>query len=126
MQKLILAGLSLGVLFGCASDGSSHVTSVGSMGNIEIVKGSVRSIRNTNNLMTAQAILHNGGSSNITGFYRCKFFDANQMQFGKDQVWVPVSIYQNADQAITCMANNPEITDFKFEFSADGKNISSF
>lgn len=126
MKKLIITSLSLGMLFGCASSGNSKLTSIGSMGNIEIVQGSMRSIRNANGLITAQAVLHNNGSSTVSAFYRCKFFDTNQMQVGDDQVWMPVSIYQNSDQGIKCMANTAEATDFKFEFSADAKNVNNF
>lgn len=126
MKKLLLPiALSISVLAGCAtSSGNSRVTNIGSMGDISIVPKSVKSQR-VNNLLVAQAVFHNSGSSNITGFYRCRFFDANQMQISGDQVWQPVTIYQNSEQPVKCMATDVEATDFKFEFSADGSKVTA-
>lgn len=125
MKKLILI-LSVSILCGCASNSTnSKVDNIGDMGNITIVPKSVRSQR-VNDFLVAQATFHNGGSSNINGFYRCKFFDANMMKVGKDQTWIPISIYKNGNQDVSCRAMNKEATDFKFEFSINGNNVNNF
>lgn len=125
-KKLLIITLSIGTLIGCASNSNARVTQVGSMGDISIVDKSVKSQVNVNHVLVAQAVFHNSDSKAVTGFYRCKFFDSNQMQVGEEQVWQSITIYPNADQGVKCIANDTEATDFKFEFSADGKNVSTF
>ena len=57
---------------------------------------------------------------------RCQFSDANKMAVGDAEVWQPITIYNNEDQPIKCMATQLEATDFKVEFSADAKNVNVF
>lgn len=125
MKKLLILGASVGLLFGCASNSDPHVNPIGSMGNISIVPGSIKSAPNLNGLLVAQATLHNSGSSSVTGFYRCKFSDLNGMQVGNDQVWQQVTIYPNANQAVKCMATEKETANFQLEFSADEQNVNA-
>lgn len=124
-KKLLILTISIGTLIGCASNSNARVTEVGSMGDISIVDKSVKSQINVNHLLVAQAVFHNDSSKAITGFYRCKFFDSNKMQVGDEQIWQQITIYPNADQGAKCIATDVEATDFKFEFSADGKNVSA-
>ena len=124
MKKWLLAGLGALSLIGCSSNKiSEHSVQVGSMGDISITD--MRSAR-VNGLLVAQAKFHNSGSSSQTGFYRCQFSDANKMAVGDAEVWQPITIYNNEDQPIKCMATQLEATDFKVEFSADTKNVSVF
>lgn len=124
MKKLLLTGFGALTLMSCSSNKiSDHTVQVGSMGDISITD--MRSAR-VNGLLVAQAKFHNSGSSAQTGFYRCQFSDANKMAVGDAEVWQPITIYQNEDQPIKCMATQLEATDFKVEFSADAKNVSVF
>ena len=124
MKKWLLAGFGALTLIGCSSNKiSDHTVQVGSMEDISITD--MRSVR-VNGLLVAQAKFHNSGSSAQTGFYRCQFSDANKMFVGDAEVWQPITIYQNEDQPIKCMATQLEATDFKVEFSADAKNVSVF
>lgn len=126
MKKLVSFSLLALALSGCASNTlDQHVQSVGKMGDISIVD--MRSQTPTSGgLLVAQTTFHNGSNSVKTGFYRCQFFDANQMALGDPQVWQQVSIYPNEDQIVRCMATQKEATDFKVEFSADGQNVSVY
>ncbi len=98
-----------------------HMTRVGSMGDVSItdMRSQLR-----NKLLVAQVTFHNNDSDAVTGFYRCQFFDTNGMQLGQPQSWQPVTIYPNEDQSIKCQATQIEATNFKAEFSSDGKNVS--
>lgn len=124
MKKILIGLISLGFVVGCATGTNSRVVNVSSNPNVYVVAGSVKS-QLVNGLLHSQAVLHNSNRSAINGFYRCKFFDANGMQVGGDQIWQSVSLYPNADQTIGCKATETEITDFKFEFSADGVTVTA-
>jgi uncharacterized protein YcfL len=122
MKKIFLSCLILLLLTSCAENPvDRHVTTVGNMRGLTIVD--LRSAL-VNNLLVAQGTFHNTGSKVQTGFYRCQFYDANQMQVGDPQIWQPMTIYANEDQAVKCKATQIEATRFKIEFSADGKNVS--
>lgn len=116
--------MAVGLLASCATGTNDRVVNVSSNPNVYVVAGSVKSQR-VNDLLKSQAVLHNSNRDVINGFYRCKFFDANGMQFGDDQIWQTVTLYPNADQTIGCKATDIEATDFKFEFSADGKTVTA-
>ena len=124
MKKLTLALLCIVGLAACSQNTlDPRVTRVGKSGDISITD--LRSaISPTNQLLIAQGIFHNTGKRAQTGFYRCQFYDANKMQVGDPQVWQPITIYPNEDQAIKCMATQLEAVDFKIVFSSDGKNVS--
>jgi uncharacterized protein YcfL len=129
MKKLVLTKLTVIMalclaLTACSNDTmDAHSAQVGRMGDMSIID--MRSAV-VNNLLVAQATLQNGGNKPVTGYYRCSFFDANKMQVGDTQIWQATTIYPNDTQAIKCMATQLEATDFKVEFSADGKNVSVY
>ncbi len=125
-KKLIVIGLSIVTLFGCASNQNPKINAVGSMGDISIVPGSIKAGPGINSLLMAQAVLKNNGSKTITAFYRCKFFDLNGMQVGDDQVWQQITLYTKATQSVKCMATEKEAADFQLEFSANGSNVNAF
>jgi len=108
-------------LSACTSEIDSHVTQVGDMGAISITD--LRS-QLKNNLLVAQATLHNDDSSAVMGFYRCQFFDTNGMSLGQPQQWQPITVYPNEDQTLKCLSTQVEATNFKVEFSTDGANVS--
>ena len=122
MIKLLLLVVALLGLISCSTNTlDPHMTQVGSTGSISIVD--MRS-QLTNKLLLAQVTFHNTASSAKTGFYRCQFFDANKMSLDSPQPWQPITIYPNEDQSIKCMATQLQATNFKVEFSADGRNVS--
>lgn len=122
MTKLILLSVALLALVGCSTNTlDPHMTQVGSMSNISIMD--MRS-QLVNKLLLAQVTFHNRGSAAQTGFYRCQFFDGNKMSLGAPQPWQPVTIYPNEAQSIKCMATQLQATNFKVEFSADGRHVS--
>jgi uncharacterized protein YcfL len=113
---------SLALLAACSTNTlDPHVTQVGRSGDLSIVD--MRS-QIGNNLLLAQTTFHNDGSSTKMGYYRCQFYDTNKMQVGSVQIWQPVTIYPNEDQVVMCRATQLEATDFRIEFSADGKNVT--
>lgn len=121
-KQLITLSVAVLALTGCATNTiDSHSTQVGDMGDMSIVD--MRSAV-ANNLLVAQTTFHNAGSKAQTGFYRCQFYDANQMQVGDIQVWQPVTIYPNENQVVKCRATQVEATSFRVEFSTDGNNVS--
>jgi uncharacterized protein YcfL len=124
MKKITLLCLFILGLTACSSNTlDQRVTRVGKEGDISITD--LRSfVSPTNNLLTAQGIFHNRGKKIQTGFYRCQFYDTNGMRAGDSQVWQPITIYPNADDAVRCVATQLEAVDFKIEFSTDGKNVS--
>lgn len=123
MKKLLLSGLVLS-LAACSSNKiSDHTVQVGDMGDVKITK--MTSMR-VNNLLVAQGYFHNTGSKAAQGYYRCQFFDANKMQVGDAQQWQLVTIYQNEDQPVKCMATDLEATDFKIEFSNNASNVTVY
>ncbi|MDD3265811.1 MAG: YcfL family protein [Burkholderiales bacterium] len=124
MKRIIIVLASVGLLASCATGTNDRVVNVSSNPNVFVVSGSVKSQR-VNGLLKSQAVLHNSNRSAINGFYRCKFSDANGMQVGDDQIWQSVTLYPNADQTIGCRASDIEATDFKVEFSADGKTVTA-
>lgn len=122
MKKFIALGFTFFLLTACSSNTlDPHVTEVGRMGDLAIVD--MRS-QIVNNLLVAQTTFHNEGSSTKMGYYRCQFYDTNKMQVGSVQIWQPVTIYPNEDQVVVCRATQLEATDFRVEFSADGKNVT--
>jgi uncharacterized protein YcfL len=124
MKKLFLLIGCLSVV-ACSTNGiNEHSTMVGDSGNISIK--SIPSIIAPNGLLVAQANFYNSGSKAVTGFYRCKFMDAQGMNVGDDDIWQPVTIYPNATQAVKCLATQKEATNFVVEFSADKSNVSTF
>ena len=124
MKKLLFVSLAVLSLTGCSSNTiGDHMTSVGDMGDVSITD--MRSAV-VNHLLVAQTSFHNSADQAATGFYRCQFYDPNQMQVGSVQIWQPVTIYPNEDQVVKCMATQVEATNFKVEFSADGNNVSVY
>lgn len=125
MKKMLLTVATTFAVIGCANNSTnSRVSNIGSMGDVEIVKGTVKSQR-LNNLLVSQAVLKNTGNSTVNGYYRCKFLDANGMYVGSEQIWQLVTIYQNAEQVVKCGATDPEATDFRLEFSVDQTNVTA-
>lgn len=121
MKKFIVISSVLLALTACSTNTlDPRVTEVGRMGDLSIVD--MRS-QIVNNLLVAQTTFHNDGSSTKMGYYRCQFYDTNKMQVGMVQIWQPVTIYPNEDQVVVCRATQLEATDFRVEFSADGKNV---
>ena len=121
MKKFLAVSFTFLALTACSSNTlDSHVTQVGKMGDLSIVDMRSQII---NNLLVAQTTFHNDGSSTKMGYYRCQFYDTNKMQVGAVQIWQPVTIYPNEDQVVNCRATQLEATDFRIEFSADGKNV---
>ncbi len=120
----MITSIVLLALAGCSTNTvNQHMVGVGEMDGVSIVD--MRSAV-VNNLLVAQSSFHNSRSSSVTGYYRCQFYDANKMQIGQVQIWQPVTIYPNEDQAVKCMATQTEATDFKVEFSTDGNNVSIY
>lgn len=126
MKKILIVGLSVGILFGCASNSNPKVSVIGDMGDISIVPNSIKSGHGLNGLLTAQATLQNSASKSVTGFYRCKFTTLNGIQVGEDQVWQQVTIYPKGNQNVQCSATEKEAADFTLEFSANGNNVNAF
>ena len=129
MKKIIIAKFTAMIclcaaLTACSTNTlDEHTAQVGKMGDMSIID--MRSAL-VSNLLVAQATLDNSGNKPVTGYYRCTFFDANKMQVGTAQIWQAVTIYPNDTQVVKCLATQLEATDFKVEFSADGKNVSVY
>ncbi len=120
--SLILIAL---LITACSSNNiADHTTIIGRMDNISITD--LRSAIGPNQLLVAQATFHNDGNNPQNGYYRCQFFDVNKMQVGDPQPWQLITIYPGEDQTVKCLASQLEATNFKVEFSADGKNVSVY
>ena len=124
MKKLLCLIGALSLVACGTSQINQHSTMVGDSGDISIKD--IRSMVGANGLLIAQANFYNSGSKAVTGFYRCKFTGAQGMSVGDDDLWQPVTIYQNATQPVKCLATQTEATNFVVEFSADKKNVSTF
>ena len=122
--SLLVAGILL--LSGCGSNKVKNQV-IGNMGDVKVVR--LTSMRK-NNILIANGYLHNTGNVVVQGYYRCLFFDVNQVPIGDAPAWKFVTLDDTNDEygdvPVKCKASDATATDFKIEFSNSGINTIKY
>lgn len=127
MKNRLIGTLLIGMsLAACSSNKVKNQV----MGNMDDVKVVGLTSKRSNNLLVAKGYLHNITNSTAQVYYRCLFFDVNQVPLGDAPAWkfatVHVPDYAYADIPVTCQATDVNAVDFKIELSNSSATVTTY
>lgn len=126
-NRLILLMMSIVLLNACSSNKAKNQVLGKNVDNVKVV--GLTSMR-VNNLLNAKGYLHNIGNSTAQVYYRCLFFDVNQVPLGEPSAWKFATVYSPdyiyEDVSIKCQATDVNAMDFKIELSNSSSAITVY
>ncbi|AOE88068.1 YcfL family protein [Pseudomonas sp. TCU-HL1] len=130
MRTLIIAGLALGLLAGCATppppapgSAASKVVSLGSMEHIQV--GAMRVARE-NGFLTVKVELTNSSHKNRSMYYRFAWLGNDGFPVAGEESWKSLTLYGTQTAYLPAIAPVPQATDFRLEVQTPDNSVNLF